>query len=71
MKRDYDKYALLKLLVLKRDGFKCKKCGRRDTLHVHHVEFRSQGGADSMDNLVTLCFQCHEKVHTREVRYEV
>jgi len=32
-------------------------------LEVHHQEFRSQGGDDSEENLVTLCEACHSMLH--------
>jgi hypothetical protein len=38
--------------------------GRKwETLHLHHVVFRSCGGSDSEDNLVPLCPTCHEMLH--------
>jgi len=32
-------------------------------LNLHHVKKRSQGGDDSMENCVLLCFECHRKEH--------
>jgi hypothetical protein len=32
-------------------------------LEVHHGELRSHSGADSEENLITLCTVCHAKVH--------
>lgn len=32
-------------------------------LEVHHIIFRSQGGSDNMENLVTLCDLCHAIIH--------
>ena len=32
-------------------------------LEVHHKEFRSQGGDDSEQNLITLCAGCHSLAH--------
>ncbi len=32
-------------------------------LQVHHVKFRSHPGDDSEENLITLCAECHQKVH--------
>jgi 5-methylcytosine-specific restriction endonuclease McrA len=56
-------YAELKLVVLKRDGWKCRFCKIRNNLHVHHIVFRSEQGPDQTWNLVTLCSSCHEAVH--------
>lgn len=32
-------------------------------LEVHHIEWLSNGGADSIDNAVALCPNCHSKMH--------
>jgi hypothetical protein len=32
---------------------------------VHHMVFRSQLGDDVEENLITLCCNCHQKVHGR------
>jgi hypothetical protein len=61
--KDYDYHALC-YRVLRRDGWKCRNCGFRANLHVHHIWFRSQGGPDDIWNLVTLCNACHDGVHT-------
>jgi 5-methylcytosine-specific restriction endonuclease McrA len=56
----------VKAYVLSRDGYKCQKCKNSKTgtkLHVHHIVFKSNGGTDSPDNLVTLCESCHTKIH--------
>ncbi|PYV53308.1 MAG: hypothetical protein DMG91_17485 [Acidobacteria bacterium] len=34
-------------------------------LEVHHQKFRSRGGADSDENLITLCMRCHSTLHGR------
>lgn len=57
--------------VLERDSFEgcpcCIWCGQPHPdgkgLHLHHVVFRSQLGKDEVNNLVTLCYQCHMKLH--------
>lgn len=49
--------------VLRRDGFKCIRCGRgREDgvkLHVDHIVPVSRGGKSVMDNLQTLCEDCN------------
>ena len=57
--------------VLARDSYSgcpcCIWCGRPSVdgigLHLHHVIRRSQLGKNTEDNLVTLCFDCHMKLH--------
>ncbi len=59
-------YAELKRRVLERDRWQCQSCGQRTQLDVHHIQFRSQQGEDSELNLITLCRQCHRRVHSHE-----
>ena len=59
-----EKYAPLKQAVFVRDQWRCRYCRVRQNLHIHHITYRSHGGEDAMYNLVTLCMQCHEAVHS-------
>lgn len=63
-------FANVKAFVLSRDKYTCQTCGTADgnnkELHVHHIVFRSNGGADSPDNLVVLCKSCHDKLHRQK-----
>lgn len=48
--------------VLRRDGFKCRYCGKgspETILHLDHVKPYSIGGEDTEDNLVTACVGCN------------
>jgi len=54
-----------------RDGWKCRNCGSRNDLHQHHIEYRSHGGSDELDNLVTLCWKCHRAVHDGKLKVEL
>lgn len=50
--------------ALERDNITCQSCGIGDCrLHVHHKVPRSAGGSDELDNLVTLCPDCHAEEH--------
>jgi hypothetical protein len=44
--------------VLKRDGFRCRSCGARSRLLVHH---RDKHNDEEL--LLTLCIGCHMRVH--------
>lgn len=35
----------------------------RVAVHVHHRKLRSQGGSNYPDNLLDLCFSCHDWIH--------
>ena len=53
----------LRYEILKRDGFRCKLCGRTADdgvkLHVDHIIPVSKGGETVPDNLRTLCEDCN------------
>ena len=49
----------------------CRKCMRfhkwgNSIMEVHHIKSLIDGGTNDEDNLVTLCFECHEEWHRRE-----
>lgn len=53
-----------------RSGGFCESCGDRDKplrpgWHAHHRLRRSQGGEDSITNLLALHPYCHDKIHAR------
>lgn len=54
----------LKAYILNRDSYTCQKCkATKGKLHVHHIIYKSKGGTDAPNNLVTLCENCHENLH--------
>jgi len=58
-----------KQYVLHRDGYRCQKCRGRSKdprLTIHHILWRSRGGTDEPNNLVTLCRACHDRLHAGE-----
>lgn len=63
LRLDPDAYEALRLRVLRRDGWRCQSCGTISNLEVHHIQFRSHGGDDSEENLITLCCVCHAVIH--------
>ena len=48
--------------ILKRDGWKCTKCGGKYNLHVHHLTYEHVG-EELLKDLKTLCRKCHEAQH--------
>lgn len=53
-----------KAMVLVRDNYTCQRCKtKKGTLEVHHIVYRSQGGSDEHNNLITLCTKCHSSLH--------
>ena len=59
--------------VLQRDNYRCRECGIRVIRgkgvrpHINHIQPKSTGGLDALDNLITLCEPCHSTKygHTR------
>lgn len=54
----------------KRDNYTCRRCGKRPKnkfdkarFHADHIIARSKGGRDSLNNLQTLCEDCHGLKH--------
>jgi hypothetical protein len=56
-------YRALCKEIMARDFQKCRVCKARNNLAVHHIQFRSQGGAHEQTNLLTVCATCHQKIH--------
>ena len=54
-------WAEVRLAVLQRDDYHCVQCGSPNDLHVHHILSRRKGGTTQMNNLQTLCQDCHAK----------
>ena len=63
--------------VLHRDGHKCQNpdCKYKDkdkkeqTLKVHHIIYRSKGGTDRPENLITLCSKCHTPANHKKGKF--
>ena len=59
-KIDRRKWALVRLQVLDRDGWRCVQCGKAGRLEVDHVTPMESGGAVyEKRNLQALCRPCH------------
>ena len=54
-----------------RDGHSCQMCGKTYNLEIHHLKYKINGVSiigkelDDLDCLITLCEDCHQKVHNR------
>lgn len=60
----------LRKATLMRDNHTCKMCGIKNVrLEAHHVIPRKYNGMDSLNNLITLCHSCHDKVTGKEMEY--
>lgn len=60
----HEVYRAHSAIVLARDGWKCRNCGRVAGLSVHHRVPRSKGRDDRPSNLIALCLACHDTQHS-------
>ena len=72
----------IKSYIRKRDNYTCQCCNKhiKDlkniNLQVHHIKPKSQGGTDVPSNLITLCEQCHKRIHeylkqNKKIRFKI
>jgi group II intron reverse transcriptase/maturase len=66
-----DDYWNGKKLALKRDKYRCRLCGKKVTVgidnHCHHKDGNSNN--HRLDNLITLCTNCHYETYGKENEY--
>lgn len=64
----------VRVRVLKRDDYRCVKCGWSDDdyrpsdprhLELHHTLHHRQRGSNDPENLVTICTICHDDIHRK------
>ena len=60
------RWQKLRLRIMERDGFTCKKCGDKETtLNVHHIKYQGCDPWECDETLLdTLCRDCHELVES-------
>lgn len=52
--------------ALKRDGYKCVKCGSAKNVQVHHLVYKNIP-YEKPGDIVTICKECHKKIHARDI----
>lgn len=53
-------YHDVRYFVFSRDKYTCQVCKiKGKILNTHHIIYRSHGGTDRADNLITVCTDCH------------
>ena len=58
--------------LIERAGGVCEICRAAWGTHRHHVLRRSQGGTNTLKDLLLLCGECHSHVHANpELAYEM
>ena len=61
----------LRIATLMRDGYQCTQCKKKGELDAHHIIWKEHGGKDTIENLITLCKECHRKVHKGKLKLDV
>lgn len=64
----------LREYILHRDSHKCQNpnCKNKDKeqiLEVHHIKYKSLGGTDNKNNLITLCSKCHTSPNHKKGKF--
>ena len=64
-KDKYQKAEAIRRWLVEDRGSKCEVCEypHTEALHAHHIKRRSEGGDNTLDNLLLLCPNCHYEVH--------
>lgn len=62
----------LRIACLMRDNYECQSCKKKQgRLEAHHISYREHGGKDTLSNLLTLCEECHHKLHQGKIQLQV
>jgi 5-methylcytosine-specific restriction endonuclease McrA len=71
---------VVRVEVLERDHFACRKCGWKVTdrkpgdprhlIELHHLLYHAQKGKNTVDNLIAVCNVHHDEIHRRKMDRE-
>ena len=70
---------VVRYALLRSNGY-CELCDKpapfksldgKPFLEVHHIDFLSNGGDDSIDNVSALCPNCHRKMHVLSIQSDI
>ena len=64
-----DNWDTIRKRVYQRDGYRCVMCGKKGKLHAHHIVPVRISKDNSMNNLVSVCNECHRKLE--EVGFKI
>lgn len=48
----------------------CQLCGSVNYLAIHHIRYGACGRKTYLGNLIRLCKQCHDKVHSNKKHWQ-
>lgn len=62
-RRQSKEWDILKRRIHRRDGYRCRMCGRNKVeLHLHHCSYDNYG-EERLEDLITVCDVCHKRHH--------
>lgn len=60
-------YYNVRYYVFERDDYTCQVCKKKGKiLQTHHIIYKTHGGSDRADNLITVCTDCHSHKNHQE-----
>ena len=60
-------YYDTRYFVFARDEYTCQVCKKKNKiLQTHHIVYKSKGGTDRADNLITVCTDCHTSANHQQ-----
>lgn len=69
--RESKEYKFWRSSVFERDNYTCKACNERgNKLNAHHIKSWADYKEErfNIDNGITLCVECHKKIHRGEIK---
>lgn len=48
----------------------CMLCGSTNWLNIHHIRYGSMGRHTYLGNIIRLCINCHQKVHSNKRKWQ-
>jgi 5-methylcytosine-specific restriction endonuclease McrA len=65
-----EEWASIRKQALARDGHLCQHCRMRKATVVHHLTY-GHVGDEQLDELLSLCTECHRAIHRKKPKQEL
>lgn len=71
IKRKKDVSTTNRIKIKELCHYQCVLCRKKGT-QIHHIIYKSEdiSKIDDLDNLILLCFECHQKVHSNKAFWQ-
>lgn len=67
---ELERFGTERFIILERDNYKCRSCGSKENLEVHHIDgngskIKERSKKNNLlENLIILCRKCHRRADT-------